>query len=396
MSEEKVVPRCIVFGVTSSKSLKLLGIIPGEMAKSGWEVHVVSASGAESDRWRPQGVWCHVIEMERSPSPIRDLQALKAWKNLLREIKPDVVSIGTPKAALLGLLAARVHRIPRRVYMLRGLRLEGTRGFWQVVLTLLERLTAHCSTEILSVSESLKDRYQQRKLDVGRQITVLGKGSSHGVNIQHFAPERRETALSRELLPHSLSHPERPIVGFVGRFCREKGALTLLACKREFERLSIDHEFIIAGEIEDSAHILAEMEMCGRPVVHLPDLQDLRGLYAVLNLLLLPSWREGLPNVVLEAAAAGVPTITTDATGAVDAVVDGHTGTVTALGDDCAFIRAAVELMQNRERATVIGKNARRWVAQNFEETKVARLHVNFYNLPTTGVSPSVVSPHRG
>ena len=370
----------ILFGVTSAQSLKLLGKIPFTMAKSGWDVHVVSASGPESLSVDLSGISHHVIEMERAPSPAKDLKAIGLWLRLLRGIQPDIVSIGTPKAALLGLISARVLQIPVRVYMLRGLRLEGSRGGWRVTLHLFEWLTSSSSTHIIAVSQSLKASYLALRLSGNRKITVLGRGSSHGVDVQRFEPQAHLMSSHKNASLLAARKEGRAIVAFVGRFGRDKGAQTLVACKQALEELSIDHEFVIVGEIEDSPHYMDAMNSTGKPVVRILGSEDLSSLYPLFDLLLLPSKREGLPNVVLEAAASGVPSIVTNATGAVDSVVSGETGIVVPLGDEDAFVRAAIELLSNRTRAATMGEAARWWVRDHFDAEKVSQQHFEFYS----------------
>ena len=115
----------IVLGVTVDLSLRLMAGFPQYLAERGWDVHVVSSPGARLDALAGvDGVTVHALTMAREPSPVSDLRSLIAWMRLLRRLRPDVVSVGTPKAGLLGGIAARLTRVPGRVYMLRGLRLE--------------------------------------------------------------------------------------------------------------------------------------------------------------------------------------------------------------------------------------------------------------------------------
>jgi glycosyltransferase involved in cell wall biosynthesis len=317
--------------------------------------------------------------MKREPSPLGDVVALLKWWRLLGKVKPDVVSIGTPKASLLGLLAARVRRIPVRVYVLRGLRLEGTRGFLRTLLYWLESLTSSNSTHIISVSPSLRDLYVSLKLSDIAKVSVIGMGSSHGVDTNAFRPEQ-----SKELGP-SLSHLTeavrggRPVLGFVGRFSEDKGALTLLACKRHLAESGIEHELVIVGPIEGASEVLSAMNSVGRPVTHVGHVQDLTPFYSVFDLLLLPTKREGFPNVVLEAAAAGVPVVTTSATGAVDSVISGVTGIVVPVGADPAFCEEVERLILNPALRMKMGKRARARVCKNFDQHQVTRRHMKFY-----------------
>ena len=369
----------ILFGVTSAKSIRLLGRIPAEMVAFGWDVHIVSSFGPECLAIETVGISHHVIEMQRAPSPVKDLKALLMWLALLGKLRPDVVSIGTPKAALLGLTAARVRRVSVRVYTLRGLRLEGQRGGWLMLLWFFELCTSWSSTHIISASHSLMTKYRSLKLSRDRKISVLGFGSSHGVDVETFTPfaNRKAGWTTRRLL--RAREEGKAVVAFVGRFSRDKGAPTLAACKRAFEEMSISHEFVIVGEVEDSREVLEAMNSSGQQVLHILGLEDLSPIYPLFDLLLLPSKREGFPNVVLEAAASGVPAVVSSATGAVDSVVSGKTGLVVPLGDEAGFLRAAIKLATNRGLASSMGEFARRRVVEHFNDKKVSANHVTYY-----------------
>src|SRR5699024_11134713 len=138
------------------------------------------------------------IAMEREPSPQADLRALRSWIVLLKELSPDIVFVGTPKAGLLGIMAAWLSKVPRRVYHLRGLRLESASGLARTVYWLLEKLAFLVSTEAIAVSPSLRQRVIDLKLVRSGKIVVLEQGSSNGVDITHFDPRDKRTISSHE------------------------------------------------------------------------------------------------------------------------------------------------------------------------------------------------------
>lgn len=150
----------IVFGVTVDYSIKLLGKIPGELAKDGWDLHVVSAPGFGLDALEKAGsVNCHRLPMEREARIAKDFHSLLRRIKTLRAINPDVVSIGTPKARLLGLAAPWLRLISARVYSLRGLRLETSIGLGRFALRISEKLAAGFATHMISGRPSLPEVY---------------------------------------------------------------------------------------------------------------------------------------------------------------------------------------------------------------------------------------------
>ena len=325
-------------------------------------------------------VKCHVIPMLRTPSPVRDLQAMAKWRNLIKDVKPDVVSIGTPKAAFLGLVAAFWCRVPARVYVLRGLRLEGTRGFYKRMLFLFERLTSLAAHRILSVSDSLAKVYVSSNLARPDKITVLGRGSSHGVNLERFAPlaSRAHSELKARHLGH-LSDPDTPVIGFVGRFSADKGAKTLLDLKQFLEANNRAHVLVIVGQIEEEAQTLQTMRLSGQSVIVIKPTADIAAIYSLFDILVLPTQREGFPNVVLEAAASAVPSVTTTATGAIDSVEDGKTGFTVPVGDTQAFCLAVEKMLLSGRLRRRLGQAAHRRVKKEFSESFVTQLHEDFY-----------------
>ena len=346
------------------------------LADQGWEVHLVTAPGPEikdiasAFEGHPR-LSFHTIPMSRAPSPANDALALVRWIALLSRLRPDVVVSGTPKAGLLGMLAARAAGVRSRVYLLRGLRLEGLSGVPAKISLSLERLACAASTSVLCVSPSLQKVAAQAGLAPSDKLIVLGSGSSNGVDINKFSPptlEERTTA--REL----FGIPEGVIaVGFVGRLTYDKGLPWLFAAMDEVARSRPNVWLVLAGSAIGEKHEYRSLPT-DRPWFHMyGTIRDMPQFYRALDLFCLPSLREGFPNSTAEALATGIPAITTDATGCADSVQDGKTGLVVPARDYLALARAIETLSDQEERRSYMGAAGRTQVLNNWSNFHVWR-----------------------
>jgi glycosyltransferase involved in cell wall biosynthesis len=371
----------ILLGVTSDISLTLLRGLPQQLLRSGWEVHIVSSPGPAMDEMSlTEGVYVHSIAMSREPSPIADLKALLEWVRLLRRIRPVLISVGTPKAGLLGMLAGAVNRVPRRIYLLRGLRLETTSGLRRLIFKALERVTVLCSHNVLAVSSSLREEAIRLRIVPAPKIQVLGAGSSNGVDVNHFHRSRFSADDIRRVCEELNLVEGIPVIGFVGRLNVDKGLEVLADARVLLDNAGVDHQLLLVGEAERGGDVpLERLFRAGRFPALTGKVKDPAIYYHMMDVLCLPTLREGFPNVVLEAASAGIPCVTTDATGAVDSVLHGTTGLVTAVGSATSLAIALEKVLQDEKLRIEMGQNAKTWVSKNFRRKDVQRRMNEYY-----------------
>jgi glycosyltransferase involved in cell wall biosynthesis len=354
------------------------------LREQGFDVSVIAAPSESLDivREREQ-VAVYPIPIEREISPVADVKTLTRLCGLLRRLRPDIVNAGTPKAGLLGMLAARLTGVPIRLYTLRGLRLETTSGFKERLLTATERIAASCAHQVLCVGESLRQEFVRRGLADESRTIVLGHGSSNGVNaarFQYSESQREQIALLRASLGIPTS---APVIGFVGRLTRDKGIVDLY---RAFLRLLPefpDLRMVLIGWPEEGDPIPADTwrAIQSHPqILRTGGLRDVSLHYGLFDVLMFPSYREGFPNVPLEAASAGIPVAGYAATGTRDAVLDGVTGFLVPTGDVIQLAAATACYLRNpllRERHGTAG---RRRAQTDFRREDIWQALTNLYS----------------
>ena len=347
-------------------------IMSGELRflnENGFEVVLVSSPGAELDMTAErEGVRAVGVPMYREIRPGADLVSLVRLLRVMRVERPHVVVTGTPKAGLVASLAAALSRVPVRVYLLLGLRLETARGATRGLLWLAEWVATHVVHRVVVVSPSLLVRARGIGLLRGDRGVVLGHGGGNGIDIAKFA-ETPEAVAGAAAARAGLGIPADAFVyGFVGRLTVDKGLRELAAA---FGRVAARHAdawlLVVGGEDADGLPADVRAALHGHPRVRCTGwLTDPTSTYHVMDALVLPTYREGFGRVALEAAAAGRPVITTTATGAIDSVVHETTGLLVPPRAADALAGAMARLIGDRPAARDMGARGRCRVRRNF------------------------------
>jgi glycosyltransferase involved in cell wall biosynthesis len=368
-------PRLVYLTTHAASAQFLMNGQLAYMRERGFEVYLISSPDAAlATVAAREGVTTVPISLEREIHPGRDLLALWRVYRALRRIRPDIVNAGTPKAGLLGMIAAWLARVPVRLYTLRGLRLETTRGLKQLILGSAERVASCCADQVLCVSGSLRQTYVDRGLTAEHKTFVLGSGSSNGINAARFIQAAEDRTAAAELRARLRIPAGAPVIGFVGRLTRDKGILELFnafdSLLPEFPELRL----LLVGDFEAGdplpEHYVRQLRE--HPQVILTGfVPNTAPYYPLFDMLVFPSYREGFPNVPLEAAAAGLPVVGFEATGTVDAVRDGVTGTLVPLQDSVGLSLAIKAYLRNPTLRRAQGAAGRARVLAEFRQETI-------------------------
>ncbi|RKR76124.1 glycosyltransferase [Frondihabitans australicus] len=322
-----------------------------------------------------EGIRSFALPFRRKPSPLSDLIGFVRLLALLAALRPAVVVYGTPKASLLTALAGVMTKTPVRIHLLRGMRLDTATGLLRRVLLVTEALTLRLSTRTIAVGHSLVRRCRELGLDT-THMTVVGSGSVGGVDLARFGPA--DPATRRACREHHKLGPETVVVGFVGRLTADKGVDALLGAVKRLRDGGRDVVVALVGPDDGVAGLTpaTRADLGEGWVLRLGELDDPSEAFTLFDIFCLPSRREGLPTVVLEAWAAEVPVVTSDVA-AFDALIDDGVTGVRARVDDEADLARALEAAR-RDRDALVSA-ARDHVRREFDHRVVWENHRREY-----------------
>ena len=339
-----------------------------------FEVVAVSSPGEALDKVsRREGVRTIAVPMERHISLMNDLRSLWQMWRVMRRERPDLVHSMTPKAGLICMMAAWLARVPRRVHMFTGLVWPTSTGLKRRILMATDWLTCACATHVIPEGEGVKNDLLSHHI-TRKPIKVLGYGNVKGIDMEHYNPA----------LFSNVSHQEGFTFVFVGRIVRDKGINELVAA---FDRLHEDYpdvRLVLIGPREDDLDpvLPATLERInsGNGIEAVGPQSDVRPFYASSDALVFPSYREGFPNVVIEAGAMGLPSIVTDINGSREIIIDGQNGVIVPPRDEEALYQAMKRFVEQPDEIAAMAQKARGLIASRYEQSYVRQCLYDFYH----------------
>jgi len=356
------------------------------MQEQGYEIITASASGLEvAEICEREGVRHFPISFTRTLSPLKDLMALWQLIMLIRKEKPDIVHTHTPKAGLLGMMAAKISGVKHRMHTVAGMPLMQASGLTKIILRLAEKVTYFCALKVYPNSYRLKEYMSKEFPAYSKKFKIIGEGSSNGINTEYFSREQITLGKRDKLRTELAIEADAIVFIFVGRIVEDKGIHELVEA---FLAIGGSAYLLLVGPFEDAREpVKAEIKEAiahHSQIIHVGFQNDIRPFLAISDVFVFPSYREGFPNVVLQAAAMELPCIVSDINGSNEIVTHDENGLIVSV-KNAESLKLAMEQLQNdAEKRNALSKKSRPSILEKYDYKKVWKAIANEYLIETS------------
>lgn len=353
--------------------------------QNGYKVYVLTSDSDELLRFGTlNNVPTSSISFCRTSfSIIKDLKSCFQLIHFFKKVKPFIAHGNTPKAAFLTMITAKATNIPIRIYEIHGLPVETARWPMKIVYFLVERICCGLATHVIAVSPSLRKLVITKGLVVPSKISVMHNGSCNGVDAMlKFNPlftNIEEVAALK--LRYGIA-PNQAVVGFVGRLTKDKGVIELYKAWQKVKQRFPMAMLLVIGSVDERVPLSnkwLEKLAADKTSVCTGEVKNMASHYALMDFMVLPSHREGLGNVVLEAAAMKKPAIVSYVTGLKDTILKNHTGLFCQARSADDLMLKIIFYLDNKPKAEAHGIAARAWVVQHFCPVDVWKEKLQLY-----------------
>jgi glycosyltransferase involved in cell wall biosynthesis len=331
-----------------------------------------------------EGVRTAPITMTRAITPVKDIKALWKLYRLLKKEKPVIVHTHTPKAGLLGMVASRLAGVPIRLHTVAGLPLMENTGLKRKVLDFVERLTYSCATGVYPNSKHLAGFILANRFCKEKKMKVLGNGSSNGINTRFFQPGEELNKTACELKKKFGLTQKDFVFVFVGRLVKDKGIEELVEAFSRLREKYPHIKLLLVGPYEPERDPLApdtrKIIETDQSIIHAGFQQDIRPYLMISQALAFPSYREGFPNVPMQAGCLNLPSIVTDINGCNEIIQDGKNGLIIAPKSVAELQQAMEKLLTDPALYLTLQANARQMIVDRYEQKYLWELLLKEYH----------------
>ena len=360
----------------TTADISLNGLLKGQLKYLNQFFEVVGVA-ADTGKLKTvserEGIRVVDIPMHREISLGADLKCLWLLYRLFRKERPEIVHANTPKGSLLSMIAAKLARVPHRLYLVTGLRYQGANGWLRRILMTMERISCFCATKVIPEGQGVKQILIQDHI-TRKPLQVIHNGNINGIDTTYFSPEAVD--ISREQMRQQLQLTDEDFAFiFIGRIVRDKGMNELAQAMRKLQESHPQCKLILVGRFETELDPLADGNedfFKQSPNVRFVGYQsDVRPYLLAADALVFPSYREGFPNVVLQAGAMKLPSIVTDINGCNEIIQNGINGVIIPPRDKESLINAMITFMESPEKIKKMAAQTRPLITSRYEQRDV-------------------------
>ncbi|TYA71862.1 glycosyltransferase family 4 protein [Seonamhaeicola marinus] len=338
--------------------ISLGGLLQGQLKfmSSFYEILGVSSVGVDNKLKKvgqQEKVRVLPIEMTRKITPFQDIKALIKLYKLFKKEKPLIVHSHTPKAGTLSMIAAKFAGVPHRLHTIAGLPLLEANGLKRTILNTVEKITYSCATKIYPNSFGLKEIILKNKFTTKKKIKVIANGSSNGIDTEVF-DNSLYSQIEKDNLRKTLNISKDDLVYiFIGRIVTDKGINELIEAFSKINKTSNNVKLLLVGGYESELDPLSSKTLniieTNKNIISTGWVNDVRSYLSISNVLTFPSYREGFPNVVMQAGAMGLPCIVSNINGCNEIIIEGENGTIIPVKDSDALYNSMLKFYNNKQ-----------------------------------------------
>ncbi|MCB0709086.1 MAG: glycosyltransferase family 4 protein [Chitinophagaceae bacterium] len=367
-------------------------LLPGQMsfmASQGFDVLMISADGKElADVIEKEKCRHIIVPMTRKITPWQDVKCLWQLIKIFKKEKPGIVHTHTPKAGLLGMMAARICGVKNRIHTVAGLPLMVEKGNKYRLLKFIEKITYKMATHVWPNSASLKQFITDHKLCNPVKLSMIGKGSTNGVNINRFNQKNFDVKILESIKTEINYSTENKYLLCIGRLVVDKGITELVNVFTQLQKDNADLILILTGEFENELDPLPKstlQEIRFNPsIIHINWTNYVEYYMYLSNIFIFPSHREGFPNVLLQAGAMQLPVICSRIAGNVDIVTDNKTGLIFDCGNEQQLLQQIKFALEQPIQMQRLAKQLQTEVKENYTQEviwqKILEAYKNLVN----------------